>query len=185
MAGKPMRRIFIALAAGTVAIAATQTAHAYPRPAYDDLHAVLMTVRVGETIDGAKTPPQIVITLDRNAVIAALQGKEEAGLLNPVFTAGYINSHKNSLAIVTGLVHSAMEVDGAYRNSNMDLSHVRVVMVLPNDYGPAQKILLFSFDFDRARYDKIDWDHFDPANIPKAALNFRYSPWAKMSAEPP
>ena len=103
----------MALAAGAMAMAATQTAHAYPRPAHDDLQAVLMTIGVTKTIDGTKTPAQIVITFDRNALIASLHDKEQAGLLNPIFTAGYINSHKNSLAIVTGLVHSAMELDGA------------------------------------------------------------------------
>ena len=177
--------MFMALAAGAFAIAATQAGQAYPRPAHDDLQAVLMTMSVAHTIHGTKTPPEIVITLDRDAVIASLQEKEQAGLLNPVFTAGYINSHRNSLAIVTGLVHSAMALDGAYGNLNIDLSHIRVVMVLPNAYGPAMKIPLFSFDFNRALYDKIDWDRFDPANLPKIASHFRYSPWAKMSAEPP
>ena len=140
-----------------------------------------MTIKVTET----RTPRQTVITLDRNAMIAALLGKEQAGVLNPIYTAGYINAHKNSLAIVTGLVHSAMELDGAYRNTALDRSHVQAVMMLADNYGHRQKIPLFSFDFNRALYDRIDWDRFDPASLPKAALNFRYSPWAKMSAEPP
>jgi hypothetical protein len=144
-----------------------------------------MTVGVTETIDWTKIPRQTVITLDRNAVIASLREREEAGLLNPVFTAEYINTHKNSLAIVTGIVHSAMEVDDAYRNTTIDQSRVRVVMVLADDYGHQQKIPLFSFGFSRALYNKIDWEHFDPANIPKVALNCQYSPWATMSAEPP
>lgn len=180
-----MQKKLMALAAGAMAIAATDTSQAYPRPSHDDLQAVLMTVGVTQTIDWTKTPRQIAITLDRNAVIASLQEKEQAGLLNPVFTAGYINTHKNSLAIVTGLVHSAMELDEAYQNTNTDRSRVRVVMVLADDYGHRQKIPLFSFGFDRALYNKIDWEHFDPADIPKVAQNFRYSPWATMSAEPP
>jgi hypothetical protein len=175
----------MALAAGAMAIAATQTSQAYPRPSHDDLQAVLMTVPVSQATDRTKSGQQIVIRFDRDALIASLQGKEAAGLLNPVFTSGYINSHKNSLAIMTGLVHSAMAVDRAYGNSSLDRAHVRVVMVLPNAYAPAQKITLFSFDFSRALYDKIDWDQFDPADIPKTALHFRYSPWAKMSAEAP
>jgi hypothetical protein len=165
-------------------VLATQSARANLKP-HDDLQAVLMTIGVTQALDRAKTPPQTVITLDRNVLIAALRRKEESGLLNPIFTAGYINTHKNSLAIVTGLVHSAMEVDDAYGNTNIDQSHVVVVMVLADDYGHRQKIPLFSFDFNRALYNKIDWEHLDPANMPKVALNFRYSPWAKMSAEPP
>jgi hypothetical protein len=180
-----MKRKFIALAACAIVVVASQTSRANPRPSLDDLQAVLMTVGVTETIEWAKTPRQIAIILDRNAVIASLRGREEAGVLNPVFTAGYINTHKNSLVIVTGLVHSAMEVDDAYRNTNINQSHVLVVMMLADDYGHQQQIPLFSFGFDRAMYNKIDWEHFDPANIPKVALNFQYSPWATMSAEPP
>ena len=155
------------------------------RPAHDDLQAVLMTVEVKQAVDQAKKPPKIVITLNRNEVIASLHEKEQAGLLNPIFTSGYIDAHKNSLAIVTGLVHSAMELDDAYKGTSIDQSHVQVVMILPNDYGPSQKIALFDFDFNRALYDKIDWDHFDPTTIPKVVPKFRYSPWAKMSAESP
>jgi hypothetical protein len=165
-------------------VLATQSARANLNP-HDDLQAVLMTIGVTQTTDRTKTPRQTVITLDRNALIAALRRKEESGLLNPIFTAGYIDTHKNSLAIVTGIVHSAMEVDDAYRNTNLDRSHMLVVMVSADDYGHRQKIPLFSFDFNRALYNEIDWEQFDPANMPKVALNFRYSPWAKMSAEPP
>ena len=178
-----MQRMFMALAACAAMILAAGRANA--RPAHDDLQAVLMTVKVTEKVDQAKIPPQIVIMLDRNAVVASLQEKEQAGLLNPIFTWGYIDAHKNSLAIVTGLVHSAMELDEAYQDTHMNRSHVQVVMVLPNDYGPSQKIRLFSFDFNRILYDKIDWEHFDPTDIPKVVPKFQYSPWAKMSAESP
>lgn len=162
-----------------MAVLAAQAARASIKP-HDDLQAVLMTMAVTES----KTPRQTVITLDRNALIAALLEKEQEGVLNPIYTAGYINAHKNSLAIVTGLVHSAMELDDAYKNTTIARSHVQFVMELADDYGHRQKIPLFDFDFNRALYDKIDWDRFDPASLPKAALNFRYSPWAKMSAEP-
>lgn len=53
-----------------MAVLATQAARASVKP-HDDLQAVLMTIGVTET----KTPRQTVITLDRNAVIAALLEK--------------------------------------------------------------------------------------------------------------
>ena len=180
-----MLRKFVGLTAYAAIIVAAQNAQANAIPPHDDLQAVLMTLAVKETIDRTKIPAPIVITLDRNVVIASLQEKERGGLLNPVFTSGYINAHKNSLAIVTGLVHSAMTLNEAYGNTDLDRSRVMVVMVLPNDYGPSQKIPLFSFDFSRALYNKVDWEHFDPATILKVAANFRYSPWAAMSAESP
>ena len=46
-------------------------------------------------------------------------------------------------------------------------------------YGRDAWQTVFSFRFDRATYDKIVWQRFDPANLPKIALDFTYSEEAK------
>jgi hypothetical protein len=55
-----------------------------------------------------------------------------------------------------------------------------------DEFGHSQVHELFSFDFTRALYDKINWDRMMPKNLPKAAHNFHISTWANkaMSEEP-
>ncbi len=46
-------------------------------------------------------------------------------------------------------------------------------------FGRDASQTLFSFGFDRATYDKVVWQRFDPANLAKIALGFEYSEQTK------
>ena len=45
-----------------------------------------------------------------------------------------------------------------------------------DDYGNDKKILMFSYNFTRALYNKINWDHFPAQNMVKVGPEFHFNP---------
>lgn len=46
-------------------------------------------------------------------------------------------------------------------------------------YGRDVRQALFDFTFERATYERIVWDRFDPANLPTVAMNFAWGDYAR------
>lgn len=69
--------------------------------------------------------------------------------------------------------------------SKTDKIHVKIYINTTDDYGNDSKKLCLSFNFSRALYKKINWDHMDFEKITRAYPNFQFSPWCtdKMESE--
>ena len=58
--------------------------------------------------------------------------------------------------------------------------HLVTFSAIPDAYGNSERRELFSFDFTRAIFSKVNWDNFHPYNLTKIAPNFKFSPAKKV-----
>lgn len=151
-------------------------------PNGDDYAAVLsmMTELVGGSVETKTDSGQRVvsITVDRNKVNRDLEKLQALKLLNPDISQTFVATHQNpaGLAIATQLAVMAVIVE--YRTHATDKCAFAAYFLVPDDYGQQQKIPLFAFGFDRALYNKINWENFDNSNLSKVARGYKMSSWA-------
>jgi hypothetical protein len=53
---------------------------------------------------------------------------------------------------------------------------------VPDDFGNVVDHVLFSYDFDRALFKKINWDKRETRNLIKVAPHFKMSDWFMIQA---
>lgn len=138
---------------------------------------------IGGSTETKSEPGQRVISIviDRNTVNGELSTLQRLGLINPDMNQTYFRAHENLLSFVVSLQASTMAVIAEYRAEKTDRSLVNVFFLVPDDYGQKQKQQAYSFTFDRALFNRINWDNFDNSNLPKVAHEFQYSPWARAN----
>lgn len=174
-------RILITLLIATFLISTCAQAEENPAKP-DDYSAVLSMIAdlVGGSVNAKTEVGQRVvsITVDRNKVNRDFEKLQALKLLNPDISQTFIAMHQNpaGLAIATQL--AVMAVVTEYRTQKTDKCAFVAYFLVPDDYGQQQKIPLFAFGFDRALYNKINWDNFDDSNLSKVAHGYKLSSWA-------
>lgn len=121
----------------------------------------------------------VSITIDRDKVDRDFKKFQALQLLNSDITETFINTHQNPapLSIATQLAVMAVIVE--YRTQKTDHCAFVAVFLVPDDYGQLQKIPVFAFGFDRALFNKINWDNFDNSKLSKVAYQYKTSSWAQ------
>lgn len=152
---------------------------------HNEFQAGLAVSGVTETVDWGKNPRKIEVLIDQATALQAIPLLQKGGMLNPDLTQTFINVHPNAVTLVLATTMTALELNDAYTNSNIDQAEVEGIMLKVDDFGHKQRVPLFSFWFDRSIFSKIDWNNFEPGNIAKVSRHFQYSEWANENAEAP
>jgi hypothetical protein len=126
-----------------------------------------------------KNPGKITLTLDQAKAIENWKVFQKIGLLNEDFDQSYVNSHRIAITMVISLGGAMFAVLAQYRDTKIDKTNFAVYAQLTDLFGHDQTQLLYSFGFDRALFNKINWDKFETANLMKVAPGFTISPWLK------
>lgn len=158
------------------------SAQADEKSADADYAAVLstMTKLVGGTVE-AKTESGrrvISITVDRNKVNRDFEKFQALKLLNRDITQTFIATHQNPAALAIATQLAVMAVITEYRTEKTDKSAFVTYFLIPDDFGQVKKIPVFAFGFDRALFNRINWDNFDNSNLSKVAQGYKLSAWA-------
>lgn len=119
----------------------------------------------------------VEITVDENKAIAAVPNLQSSNIINSEITETFINNYPEVSAANVGLIMTGSIISYYYANSKADLTHFKVYLLQPDDYGNINKKLLISFDFNRNLFNKINWTNFDNAKLAKVALNFKITAW--------
>jgi hypothetical protein len=68
------------------------------------------------------------------------------------------------------------------QNPKIDRCHFESHASVPDDFGNAMDHILFSDDFDRALFKKINWEKMETRNLVKVATHFKMSDWFLIQA---
>jgi hypothetical protein len=147
-----------------------------------DYQAVLsmLTELVGGSVNTKTESGQRVvsITVDRSTVNRDFEKLQALKLLNPDISQTFIATHQNPAGLAIANQLAVMAVIVEYRTQKTDKCAFVAYFLVPDDYGHQQKIPLFAFGFDRALYNRINWDNFDNTNLSKVAHGYKLSSWA-------
>jgi hypothetical protein len=176
-----MRHLTMLLIASFLISTSAQAEEEKPASA-TDYAAVLSTMAqlVGGSVDAKTESGQRVVsvTVDRNKVNRDFEKFQALKLLNPDITQTFIATHQNPAALAIATQLAVMAVIVEYRTQKTDKCSFVAYFLVPDDYGHQQKIPLFAFGFNRALYNRINWDNFDNTNLSKVAHGYKLSSWA-------
>ncbi len=138
---------------------------------------------VGGKVDVAseKSPTKVTVTIDQDKVLENWKFFQKVGMLNEDFDQAYINTHKNLVTMVISISGLMAAIIAEYKTTKIDKANFYANLRVIDVYGQEQTQLLYSFAFDRALFNKINWMNFQAVNLMKVAPSFAYSPWLKAN----
>lgn len=139
--------------------------------------------------DKVSKPIRLNITLDQLTIIKNVPSLQKLGILNPNLSLIEINTMPLSLCSAVSLDFTSVVLKAIYESmgvayrSGSGLLQVYVYLNVQNDYGNTEKKLLYSFRFNKAIANKINWDNFDPENLVKVAIGYHASNFLNTTLE--
>lgn len=97
--------------------------------------------------------------------------------MNPDITQTQLNLSPNVFAEVFMQEMTIALVQPYYQHKPGDRTLWGGALMVPDRYGHEADHLAFTFRFTRALDNRIDWEHFDEANMAKVAPDFQLTPW--------
>lgn len=122
------------------------------------------------------------ITIDQVKALNTIPKLKTLGYLSEKVTQEVVNQKPTELAFMIGTIFTTVLIPYIYEtNSSTDKLHITGYMLSPKD----GKQPCFSLDFNRALYNKIDWNKFSDADLMKTAPNYTIVDWChtKISNE--
>lgn len=136
--------------------------------------AVLKELGCGEALAGGL----LTMSCDEATIIGQAPELQERGVLNPDLTQTAINLDRIGIAGAVTFTATTVALKDVYaQNASLDRLKVRAILIVPDLYGHLDPRPIFTFGFDRALYNRIDWSHFDQTNLAQISKGFAFSPW--------
>lgn len=126
---------------------------------------------------------RVMVICDRQKVIDNFPMIQKLGLMNPDITQTQINMAPDAWASVFMQELAADLVHPFYQGTDAQNTAWYGALKAPDDYGHLQDHTVFTFRFTRALDAKIDWDHFEDANLSKIAPGFTLTPYGEMAIQ--
>jgi hypothetical protein len=118
------------------------------------------------------------LTLDQTRFRAIMPKLLKQGTLGQGQSLEFANQHFVAMETTWSISMIGVLVPQTYRmNPKVARCAFEGHFLVPDDYGNAQDKLVYSFDFDRALFTRVNWDRMELRNIQKVAKNFRLSDW--------
>jgi hypothetical protein len=119
------------------------------------------------------------LTLDQTRFNEIMPKLLKQGMIGQGQSLEFANQHLTGMETTWSLTMVSLLVAQTYRtNLNIDRCAFEGRFLVPDDYGNAQDRLVYSFDFDRALFKRIDWTRMELRKLPTVAKHFQYSDWA-------
>ncbi len=133
-----------------------------------------LNVTLGD--DGGDGVRSVIVTTDRAALLRVMPALQEHGAFSKNVTASDLERRPASTGNALALLLTSYAVHDLYAG-RPDLAATRwKVLLSPASDGAVHGTReMFSFAFDRPRYEDIDWDHLAFAGFPRAAIGFSYN----------
>jgi hypothetical protein len=129
-------------------------------------------------------PARITLTIEQDKFLEAVPRLQAEGILNTDISKLYINEHPFILCLAQGIQEVTFLVMDTYqKNASVDAVHFEVSVEYADDYGNSTTKPMFSFDFNRELFNKINWNSFKIVNLIKIAPHFHYSIWIQQQIE--
>ena len=155
------------------------TSEAIPFDQYKEMNQT-----IGIDLESTKSSNNVKVTqtIHEEKLTEIVKWLQGVGIMNPDITQTGINLTPISLCSVVSTNIATTTLMEVYKNDQkIDALHFVAKMSRPDEYGNDQVNELFSFDFTRSTFNKVNWDKMQPVNLPKVAKNFHYSQWLNRS----
>lgn len=120
---------------------------------------------------------QVEILIDEQKALKAIPAMQAMGAMNPDISQTDINLNEELYTGEIGAFNAPAIIAYIYKKTNANNLLFKIYLIAADDYGNNQKHLIYSFNFFRSLYNKINWDNFGPENLIKVAPNFKTSSW--------
>lgn len=127
----------------------------------------------GKNSDGEQ---RISVVIDRVALLHELPSLQEHGALSTSISGDDVAKHPASYANALSLLATSYAVRDLYAtHPNLGATRWKVSLSPPSD-GDGQAVReMFSFRFDRPRFQSVEWDRLAFTEFPKIAAGFSYN----------
>jgi hypothetical protein len=120
--------------------------------------------------------------LDQKTLLEHFDELQKIGLMNQDISQTTINTEPNLVSMGFAFQMLPVATKEAYDNhKDADHCEFKQWLTIVDDYGNNKKILMLTYHFTRAIYEKINWDQFPPRNMMKVALGFQFDPGFEAS----
>lgn len=134
-------------------------------------------------VNSAPGKPCVVeSTLSEDDFVKAIPTLQKVGILNPDITQTEINTKPHLLESAFTMEMAPLVTQDLFeKNDKVMTCQFRQILSDVDDYGTDRKRLIFSYKFDRATNNRVNWDNFKAMNFPKIAPAFKYEAWFLQS----
>lgn len=116
----------------------------------------------------------IDIVIDREKALQSIPILKAIGIMNPDISQTEINESPTIYAGLVGLLMMPEIIVDIYKtNNNVDNLKFTSYLLVADNYGNNKKHQIYSFNFDRHLYEKINWNNFSSEKLVKIAPNFK------------
>lgn len=129
---------------------------------------------------------KIELEIDQKELISAVPMLQKIDMINSDLSQADINSKTVTITMTVAIMLASIETKSVYEAENkIDKCSFKQTMKEIDDFGNDKFIPLFTYNFTRALYNKINWPKFQSTSMMKIAPNFTVNPAiaARMSSE--
>lgn len=118
------------------------------------------------------------IVIDAVKTLNTIPKLQELGYINKNIKQADVTRSPIILTFMIGMLFTAVIVHHEYVvNNNMDAMKVKAYMLIPDKKGKNIKQACYSFDFNRAIFNKVNWNGISEGGFAKVSRNFALSEW--------
>ncbi|HWG06028.1 MAG TPA: hypothetical protein VG271_13525 [Beijerinckiaceae bacterium] len=135
---------------------------------------------------GDAGPGNVQVICSRKDGAARLPSLQAMQVFNPDLNQTFFATHPYSTSMFILTFAAVSTVMAEYRSDKaLDKLRFSIDLADTDIYGQENVTPAITFDFDRALFQRINWDNFETQNLGKVAKNFRIAPWMmqKVGAE--
>lgn len=186
-----MRSVLIGL---WVALAACQALRSEPfpqtrqgsQPDQKDIERIFSAFgfKVDRKVEQGKCDVEIILDMDK--FIPSIPVFQSFGVIRDDIDDFMVSKLPTIISLIIARMFSASVTENLYRD-RADVNECRFAQFLeqPDAFGKVGQTPFFRYTFNRDLYNRINWDRFEPENLPRVALTFSLNPFLarKMQQE--
>ncbi|MHC2108363.1 hypothetical protein [Methylobacterium sp. CM6246] len=120
---------------------------------------------------------KIIVDADQAEVIKSVPVLQKMDLLNQDMSKGELMRAPTKTTFAIALQMAPIQVKILYDTEPVaDKCFFLYNLISQDDYGNTKRDILFSYKFDRAIYNKINWDKFKSQSLVKVSKDFYVNP---------
>ena len=121
-------------------------------------------------------PCHVTGVIDKQKFLQEVPNLQKFGTLNPDLNQTYINTKPTTLTIVfTTMLAAGVTKETFENNPSVNFCSFFMNVKEADVYGHKMEKKILSYAFDRATFEKINWDQFEPKNMMKVAQKFSFT----------
>lgn len=141
----------------------------------EKVESVFSTFGYRHKVDIDATHCRVSIYVNQERVHKSGRALQAGGMVNPDLTDGQLDHLPTVLASIFANKTSSLVTETVYKtHKEADKCFFEAVLEAPDSYGNDQEEKIFSYQFDRALYERINWRKFEPSDLYKVAPKWEF-----------